>query len=225
MEENKEVLNDSRTNMLKEVQDKLLQSLAEGTVKQLLENNFAEFDYKDVKYKVRKPTFQERQEVYKKRCDYQIQLLKEKNTEGSFKNLNEKDLKQLYKERGIDIDEIGTKIVTLTLQERLLLEKLGAALKEQAEDKQLKLYRDEIEQIRTEIVRLSVEKASLLEFSIENQVLIFLYSYFTMLITEKKMNDTWVKCWNNLDEYYKSDEELINTASTLATLILNEPNK
>jgi len=203
----------------KKIQEKLSElkkNIDQTFVEELLANNEKEFEYKGVAYRIRRPTFKERQEAYQKRNEKFVELLK------NDKYLLEEDLKKLYKQRGVDIDELDKKISLLQKQRNDLNLKLGKALEEKKSEPELKIYRDEIEKINEQIELLSIKKTNLLEYSIERQTFIFLYTYLTYLITEKKENDTWVKAWNSFEEFQNCSEDLVNLVSFYAAAMFQQ---
>jgi len=203
----------------KKIQEKLSElkkNIDQTFVEELLANNEKEFEYKGVTYRIRRPTFKERQEAYQKRNEKFVELLK------NDKYLLEEDLKKLYKQRGVDIDELDKKISLLQKQRNDLNLKLGKALEEKKSEPELKIYRDEIEKINEQIELLSIKKTNLLEYSIERQTFIFLYTYLTYLITEKKENNTWVKAWNSFEEFQNCSEDLVNLVSFYAAAMFQQ---
>jgi len=84
----------------------------------------------------------------------------------------------------------------------------------------LKLYKEEIEKIQHEIQLLSIKKTTYLEFSIENQVNLFSYSYLTYLMTEKEVDGKWVRAFNSYDEFINGEEAITTTASIRASLLI-----
>jgi hypothetical protein len=200
--------------------DEMQDSINKNFVESLIKNNTIEFDYDNIKYHVRLPTFKEKQEVAKKRVEKYFALLKEKDSEGNYIYKLDVDLRKLYKERGMDIDIIDNDFTALESKRRLLQEKLGQALKDNKSDMELKAYKDEIETIEKSQRELTVKKAVLLEFSLENQLLIYLYTYVTFLTTEKLVEDKWVRVWPTYDLFEQEDEMLINRATGHISLLL-----
>jgi hypothetical protein len=106
--------------------------------------------------------------------------------------------------------------------------KLGEALKNKASDSELLTLKKQIEEMTVEVNTLSMEKTNLLGPSIENQCLIFFFIYLTYLVTEKKVTIkeenkedkiTWIRVWNNFDEYKNSESGLVNQASFYASVL------
>jgi len=211
-----------RETEVQKVKSNLEQIDTIDTIKHLIETNEAHFEYQGIKYKVRRPTYQDRQELSKKRSEKHIELLRAKNTDGTFKYLAEADLRKLYKERGIDIGEIDIKIENYQIKERDLLLKLGKLLKSNPNESEIQIYKDEIQTIRTSISLLVTERTNLLDISIDQQMMVFIYSYFAYLLTDKSVDEKWVHAWNTFDEFLNADERLVNQAGTYSTLLISD---
>ncbi len=186
-------------------------------VEDILSNNEYEFKYKDKDYKVIKPNFKQKQEVYRKKSEKFSELLKNKNL------MLEKDLIAQYAERGIIIEDIDKVISTLEQRKNGLKEKLGKALVDGVSEGDLKVFKDEIKSIIDEQTELSIKRFSYLQFSLENQLKMYAYTYITILVVLEKKEDKWVKVWNTFDEFENyEDEEFINTISFYTGLILKD---
>lgn len=215
----------------KEIKEEIKKNIDLNLIENLVKDNQTEFEFEDIKYRVIKPTYKERQEVYKKQLEKYIGLLEEKNENGTFKYKSEEELKKIYKERGIDIDEMSNKNITLEAKKKDYLIKLGKLLADKVgETKEVKVYKDEIEKIGDSQQILSFKITQFLSYSLESQSLVYIYSYLTYLVTEKfvkgkdlgegkKEADKWVKAWKNFDEFMNSPEALINKAAFYATII------
>ena len=222
-----ENLSEARKKEVEKVKEKVEELLDMEKVKDIIKSNTAEFEFEDVFYRVKKPQFKERQELYKIRCEKQVELLQEVNDKGNFKYLSEKDLKNLYQKRGIDIDKMDKQLATLVIQEKVLLDKLGKSLKEELPDNRLEEQKKEIESIRDKYSAIANERNILFEFTIENQLLSFIYNYYSYLCTEKKVvvegkEDTWIKAWDSLNAFYESNETLVAITNSYITILLNE---
>jgi hypothetical protein len=202
-----------------------------NNVEELIKNNEIEFINNDVRYRVKKPTFQQKKDAYNKKIEKFTKLLDEVDEEGKPKYKLEDDLKKSYLKRNINIDDMNVVGIGLSRKRDDLLFKLGEALKNKAPDNELSEFKNEIQAINNKINTIVIEKTKLLEFSIENQCLIHLYTYLTYLITEKYIQGKdlgegnkeadigWVKAWNSWEEFQNSDEMLLNQASYYTTLI------
>jgi len=189
-----------------------------------VQDNKISFEYKNEKYRVKRPLYSERQEVYLKKSEKHIKLLKEKNSDGTPKYLFEKELVAIYKDRGIDIEELDKKFRVLKNNEKELMLKLGEALKENKSTNELETLKKAISDIRYDMSGITITKGDYLEYSIEKQVLSYTITYFAYLLTEKLVEDKWVKAFNNFDSFISSegiDEGLLNLCIYYTYLIID----
>ena len=188
-------------------------------VSNLIKDNKLEFDCKEQHYRARLLSYRERQAANEKRVAKYLELLNMKDEKGDFLYKSEIDLKKLYKERGDDIDTLDNRFKTLEAQKNVLQEKLGQALTENKPDAELTQFKDEIAQITKEQQEFSMKKSQMLEFSVENQLMNFVYTYVAFLTTERQELEQWVKVWNTFDEFEMADNTLINMAIFYSTLL------
>jgi len=208
----------------KEETDKIKKDMNEAidraNVEELIRVNVSEFEYEKVKYRVSRPTGAQRKELYSKRAEKHIQLL----TEGTFKP--EEILKKLYLKQNIDIDDIDKKINALNNQKNDYSMKLGKALEDKAQDKELSIYKKEIEKIVDIQKELSIKKTNYLEYSLENQVNMFTYSYCSFLVTDKEVKGDkegetkWVKAFDTFEDFQNANNNLLNMITFRASILL-----
>jgi len=209
MEQNKAKINEE----VQKIKSKVQKVIDFDKIEELLMNNKVEFDYDKVKYKVVRPSFKQKQEVNEKRIEKYTLLLQNE------KFLLEEDLIKLYKKRGIDIEAMNKNYDALEEQKSKLLFELGKAIKEKKPEKDLQPYRDEISKLNTQQEEIVMRKAVLLDSSIECQVNVYSYSYLAYLITEKSVNNKWIKAWDTYDSFLNSEETLITTVVMHASLL------
>ena len=214
MERENETKEELKNKEVQEIKDKIDNNIDIDKIDEMIRNNKLEFEYNKIKYRATIPTFKQKSELNEKKREKFLNLLKDE------KNMLEEDLKKIYKKRGIDIDEINQKILALEKQKSDYLLKLGKALKEKSSDNDLEILKNEINKIAGEQTALSIQKMNLLEFSIESQILIYIYSYLAYLIIQKNIDDKWVPAWNTWEEFENSDENLITKASFHAGMVL-----
>jgi len=214
-------MEEERKEKIEEINEKVNEVMDMNLVESYIKDNIIPFSYEDKQYRVRRPSLKERNVVNELRIKKQVGMLKAKNKDGSFVYSSEEDLIKLYKERGVDLNELQSKMVSLQNKRNQTMLKLGKALKDKASEGDLKVYRDEIDNLKEELQVLNIEKTTYLEFSIEQQMFIFVYSYLTSMITEKKEDDKWVSMWKSYDEYLIADEKFINIVSFHAALIIS----
>jgi len=209
MEQDKKKINEE----IQKIKTKVQKIIDFDRIEELLMNNKVEFDYDEVKYKVDRPSFKQKQEVNDKRMEKYTLLLQNE------KFLLEEDLIKLYKKRGIDIEAMNKNYDEMEKQKSNLLFELGKAIKDKKPESVLQPYRDEISKLNTQQEEIAMRKAVLLDSSIESQINIYTYSYLAYLITEKSVNNKWVRAWDNYDSFLNSEETLITTAVMHASLL------
>uniref|UniRef100_A0A6M3K6R6 Uncharacterized protein n=1 Tax=viral metagenome TaxID=1070528 RepID=A0A6M3K6R6_9ZZZZ len=194
--------------------DKVNDLLNLNEIADLVKSNEKIFEVNNISYRIKKPSYKQRQEVYKKKMEKYIDFLKDE------KYLLEKDLKILYSKRGIDIDKMNIELENKMRRRDEMMIKLGEAIKNKSGDNDLQILKREIESMNDEIQILAVEKSNLLDPSIEKQVSIFIYSYFTFVLAEKKDGENWLKVWNTYEDYENGEQELINRFSFYTTMMI-----
>lgn len=206
---------EDRIELSQEAEKEFKKEMAQDAVETAITNNQLEFTFKDELYRVSKPSYKQKQVAQKLKSKKFNELLADKDVKF------EKELKEQYKAKGIDIDELSHKIVALEAKKQLIQEKLGKALVDKAPDSDLNVYKIEIESIIAEEYQIMLEKLSYLQFSLESQLQNYMYQVFTSLIAEKKVNDTWIQVWKTVEDLENTqDEELINTVAKYSTFIL-----
>lgn len=207
-------------NKIEQITTKAGEDLNQDLMELALQGSEFTFEFKDVTYRVHKPTFADKQKIYKERVRKYTELLKDKTL------VMESDLKAQYKERGIDIDEFQDKILALEQEKKSYQLKLGAILAGEGVESDAEIYKTEIQNIINKQTELSIKKTSLLEPCLEQQLIIYLYAYFTTLLVEKKVGETWVKVWNSYQEFEDSpDEEMVNKLIFYSALMMRDEIK
>lgn len=202
---------DNGEEALKQAQEEADKAIALAEVENIISNNEICFEYEGKKYKVVKPTTEQKTVAYKKKVAKYMELLKEKGDNGDYIYLPEKKLKEVYKDRGIDIDGLDIKIKNLGETLTKKQEKLGKLLTETDDLKVLNILKDEIEDIKKDIYETSFYKNNLLEYSIENQSNGYFYEYLTyeMTFVQNEKNE-YVRAFKDYNDFKKSDASLTN---------------
>lgn len=208
---------------VKEMTEKVANAMNEDLVERVLTDNKFQFEIDGVKYRVRKPTFSEKQLGFKKKISKFTELMRDKDEKGEPKYLLEKDWIKQYKDRNIDIEDMDNQIFKLEKQKQSLDMILGKEIEKKSSEDDLKKVRDEIYNIQLEQTAISIQKTNLLQFSIEYQLNVYLYSFLTTQVSEKEVDGKWVKVWNSYEEFENSsDEELVNRVTLNATLLMRD---
>jgi uncharacterized protein (DUF885 family) len=194
------------------VKEKISEAVNKDFIDDITRDNKMEFTYKNTKYRIAKPSYEQKQAIYKERVKKFTELLKDQTYS------LEKDLKKFYLQRDIDIDAISKKIANLDTKKQDLQFMLGEILKKEGSDNDCKTLKTEIESIQNEQQLLVMEKSAYLEFSIENQVMLHMYNFMTYIITEKFNDGNWVKAFKSFQEFMQSDEELVGKLAFLITI-------
>ena len=198
--------------------------IRESFVEDVIKDNQVVFDIEGTKYRVRRPTFEDKQNLTNERSRKLISLLKDTN------NLLEKDLVQIYESRGVSIAELNRNIDNLQTKRNEVNMTLGKLLTENRPEAELLPHKQEIERLNNEQSEFLMRKTSYLENSIESQVNVYTYVYLAALIAEKyikgadlgngnKNPDEWVKAWANYDEFIKQPEITVNKVVWYTSLI------
>lgn len=193
-------------------------------VEQVIKDNQVQFEIDGVKYRVRRPSFEEKQKVVSARTKKFIALLQDTT------NLLEKDLCAVYESRGISIAEINRSIDNLQAQRDEVNMKLGKLLAENRPETELLAFKQEIERITGEQNQLIMKKSAYLENSIESQVNVYTYVYLGGLITEKLVESpatgdsvspgaSWGPAWASYDDFIKEPETTVNKVVWYTSLI------
>jgi hypothetical protein len=183
-------------------------------VEELIKDNKITFDYNEKKYRVRMLNLKEKEELDLLRRKKFGQLMKDKDI------FLEKDLITQYKERGINIDELDDQIKKLNAEDLDLQIKLGESISKNENETILKTYKDQIEELRTKKQIINTQKTLLLEFSLENALLNYVYQIICYLSLDEKKEDKWQRMFEKLEDFQTySDEKLINKAASYSILL------
>jgi hypothetical protein len=180
----------------------------------MIKDNKIEFFIEDKKYRVRLLNLAERNELDNLRRKKFGQLIQDKDI------LMEKDLIKQYKERGIDLVDLDDQINKLNAQEFDLQIKLGEAISKNNGEVILNTYKENIDELQQKKNTITAQKSLLLEYSLENQLLSYVYQVFTYLSLEEFVNETWKRKFNTFVEFEKSLEDKIVTTAAQYSILL-----
>lgn len=214
--EEKSNLTPEQSKALELVKEQVANAIDKDFIEDIVKSNTLEFTHEHTKYRITKANYEQKQEIYRERVKKFTELLRDKGYS------LEKDLKKEYLERGIDVDAMGTKIKTLETKKESVQYKLGEMLKKEASEQDCESLKKEIEQINEDQKNLALERQTLLEFTIENQVLVHMYNYMTYVITEKHDGEKWVKAFKSFKEFMQSDETLVGKLAFLITMTFQD---
>jgi len=203
----------------KETGKNLIETLDEAeqlqNLEQMIKNGKIIFPLKDKTYRIRKPTYEEQIEVESFRRKKYLEYIKDKSM------LRRKDWIKLYKEeKGIDIDQMEGKILQLEAQKEKLEEKLATS----SNDADIKALKKEIQELKLKQMDINMEKTDLLSYSIEDQLMIAVNSYYTYVVLEVKKDDKWERAFKTYEEFSKSNDNiLVNRAFYYINYLIYNP--
>ena len=208
----------SRENANKILEDLKSQGLMSIT-EELIKDNKISFEIKGVKYRSRLLNLREKEELDALRIKKFGQLLQDKDL------MLENTLIKVYKEKGIDIEEITEKIRKLDSEVHNIKLLLGEAISKNEGESIFKAYGEQISGILVERNILYVQKSTLLEYSIESQIINYVAELMTYLSTEmctgtSPDEEKYVRVWVTFEDFKKcTDDELLNKAGVISTLL------
>ena len=195
----------------REIAQKLLKTINEldlgSETERKVKDNKIIFKVAGKVYRVRRPTYEEQMKSEKFRRTKYVELVNDESM------LFRKQWTKKYKEKGIDLDKMDVDVATLQNK----IESIMLRLAKTKNEKDVKKLRDEIVELRTEQAMISVEKTDLLSYSIEDQLMIAVNSYYAYLLLEKPIEDKkdedgkWDRVFDKYEDFTTSqDTELIN---------------
>ena len=186
-------------------------------IRELIRSNKKEFIHNDKTYRVRLLNDNEKDELNiltKKRLNSMIQ---EKDEKGNYVWLHIAELIKIYKERGtVDIEKIDSGINKATKKFQSANFELGEALANKAGENFLKSYKEELEQSKSELESLIIEKGHYLESSVEQQIQNYNAKCISYLCLDVKEENSWIRAFKSIDDFIKADDKLVNLASLYA---------
>ena len=197
---------------------KVLQEMENNGVmhitEELIKDNVISFVVKDVKYRIRLLNFREKEELDTLRRKKFGQLLQDKDL------MLEDSLIKVYKERGIDIADFDDKMSKIDAEMHDKKLALGEALAKNGTEVIFKAYEKQINELIVEKNVLYVQKNTLLEYSIENQLINFVTEVITYLSTEIEVEGEYIRLWKNIEDFRNcQDNELTDKAAVMSTLL------
>lgn len=190
----------------------------------LIKDNKIIFGINKEKYRVRKPTQDESLALQKTRNKKFLELLRDDSY------ILKEQLLEIYKKKGIDIEEMELKIKDLGFAVEDLEEKLDNTV----DKDMIENLEQEIKEIYNKQSKLAVRIADLLEPCIENALVEFANLYIVYSVLEKEIEDKsidvkegdnypkkWIKAFETYEKFLESDnEELILEATANLSLIV-----
>ena len=205
-------MEENRSEILKAVTQALMDLNDEFQIEQVIKDNKIIFDFNDVQYRLRKPTFIEQENLNKERTKKYLELIN--NPDFIFR---EQWIKK-YKDKGIDIVDMEHQIrLKQTEIESLLLR-----LAKSSTPEDIDTLKNQILALRSEQADLTIKKGELLSYSIEDSLMVYINQYVSYLMLEKKDGENWFKAFENYEAFTNTDTKLINKAYYYMTRLIYE---
>ncbi len=203
-------------NTKKEAAEKALKLLDELEEEEELENivkdNKIEFVYKDITYRLRKPTPQEQREISKFRRGKFNEYLNDSTY------YMKQQLIDKYKAKGLDIDKLTDEIQTITNEIQSTMLKLA----EVQDDKNVNNFKSRILKLKQQQLEKATERSNYLSYSIEDQLLADTITYTSFIVFEKQVGDKWEQFFKEYKKFEDYEEvELTNTAISYLSCLIN----
>lgn len=205
---------EDKEKLIQDVAIKLRELNDLDMLEQFIKDNKNEFVYNEKHYRIRKPIPLEKELANKERMKKYMDYLKDPVY------MFKKQLLELYRIKGIDIDGIDAEVKNLYLNEQGLLKKL--ALTEDPVD--IEFLEKEIAESRASQQDLMLYKDELLKYCIEQQLDDFLKFYLVYLVLEIKNDEKWSRVYKSFEEYMLSSEEILQAKASqiFAVMVYNE---
>ena len=193
-------MDEQKRQMAKEALQALSEIEQSVKMENIVKDNKIEFKVEDKLYRVRKPSFVERQEIDIARRKRYLEMVNDDSY------LFRKSWIEKYKTKGINIAEKEVKVRSLQEDIKTVLLRLATA--EISQD--VELLKKEVLRLREEQFSISMEVTDLLSYSIEEQLLIEVNKYTTYQVLEVKTESDWKRVYDTYEDFKKSDSRVIN---------------
>lgn len=172
-------------------------------IENMIIDNKIEFEIDNIKYRVRQPSMAEQKELEKFRRKKSLEFMKDDSM------MFQKKWIELYKTKGIDIEDMDKQIREKQREINHLMLKLAKT----SEESRVEELKKEILALRSEIASINIEKTDYLSYSIEDQLMVAVNSYYTYLVLEKLENDKYIRVFKSFEDFENSiNTRLINRA-------------
>ncbi len=187
----------------------------------IVKDNKIPFECDEKHYRLRKPNFKEKLELEKFRRKTYTELIKDDTM------LFRKQWIAKYKERGIDIDKMEADIEKIQYE----MEKMMIRLATMENKENIEVLKKKVLEMKDQQAILNIEKTDLMSYSIEDNILVAINSYYTYLVLEQeiiavdkeenKAKNKYVRVFDTFEEFQTSEEELlINKSLALANYLI-----
>jgi hypothetical protein len=173
-------------------------------LEEMIKNNIIEFTCDDIKYRVRKPNYAERQEIRN------VKISKHNELRNNPAWKYEVQLVTELEAKGISIASLVNKMLEKKCQIEELQIKLAEFGDQKEEDnKIISDLKGQIYNLLVEQRSIALEKAEYLSESIEAELLSLVNSYTCYIGLDKEDNGKWVRAFPDYDTFMNSDKDVL----------------
>jgi hypothetical protein len=212
-------MEDQLKQMIKESDaQKIVEEMEEkyhlSTLEDLIKDNKIIFVHEGKTYQVRLLEMADKEILDEMRRKKFGQLLQDKDI------LLEKDLIKVYKDRGIDVENINKQLAEIESAKVQVQIKLGEYVAQYSEESIIRAYQEEIAKLKVKEDVLIIQKTTLLEYSLENQLNNFLSKVISYLALYVKNGEKLEKAFTNYEDFCKcTDQELLNKSAAYSLIL------
>jgi len=179
----------------------------------IIQDNKLVFIVDDKNYRVRMPIQSEQFLIDHKKNLTQLEYLSQEGC------ITKKQLILHLKETGVlDIEQIEER-------KNLLIQELKQlwfilATKSSVEKKRIEEYKEKINKIQDELKNIAIEIGTQLSPSLESRLEKFIVEYTAFLCTDVQVDGKWIRAWESIEDFNKTDSSLTERASANVTWLL-----
>lgn len=185
-----------------------------STLEDLIKDNKIVFNHEEKIYQVRLLEMTDKEILDEMRRKKFGQLLQDKDI------LLEKDLIKVYKDRGIDVENLNKQLAEIESAKVQVQIKLGEYVAQYSEETIIRAYQEEIAKLKVKEDVLIIQKTTLLEYSLENQLNNFISKVISYLALYVKNGENFEKAFKTYEEFCKcTDQELLNKSAAYSLIL------
>ena len=209
-----------RDQIAQEATDKLILQEDLQRLEQMLKDNEIEWDFNEVKYKVKALDYPKQQLLREAMLKRHTELLKDS------KFLFRKQVIILLKAKGVDIEAMTNEQLQINEQIKDLQLKLAEfGDVPNNDDPMIVNLRGQIYQLKQDINNISEEKIEYLSYTIESELVYLNTSFSTYLALEKFQEDKWVKAFDSYELFMNAKEQIKMQATNYFSMVIYKINK
>ena len=196
-----------REMMRREQAEKIAKEIIEkgqmDSLQEKIKDNEICFKHNDKEYRVRLLNRADKEEINILKIKKMNSMLMDKEI------LMEYDLREIYKQRGLNIEEMESHIRKLSGSIDAIRLKQGKAIADKISKNVLEEYTQQIKDIENEASILLIQKSNLLKDSLENLLEEYFLRLKVIFAFEEKVGDKWQRVFKTMEEYNNFTDEIL----------------